>query len=184
MSKFPLAKHNKVAPGGRTSCMQLLSSGMNVWMSDWEAAVKCFRQKRTIYHLSCWGHAVGPQLCFRVKSSVPDSSVTELELLLLLTSLSILGKVGVLPGRYSCSGPLCWSAAGLGDALHSGSAERKGGSRLIDPSSSTPPWTGGTAGLPAASGSAGSCCVMWKAGRRAERLKQKRGHFIKMFLRE
>lgn len=79
----------------------------------------------------------------------------------------------VLPGRYSCSGPLCWSAAGLGGVPHSGSGESTDDSRLIDPSSSTPPWTAGTAGLPAASGSAGSCCVTWTAGRRAKRRGKK-----------
>lgn len=76
-------------------------------------------------------------------------------------------EVSVLPGHYNCSGPLYWSAAGLGGVLCSGSGESKGDSRLIDPSSSTPPWTAGTAGLPAASGSTGSCYVTWTAGRRA-----------------
>lgn len=46
---------------------------------------------------------------------------------------------GDLPGHYSCSEPLCWSAAGLEGVPHSGSEERKDDSRLTGPSSSIPP---------------------------------------------
>lgn len=77
-----------------------------------------------------------------------------------------------LPGRYSCSEPLCSSAAGLGDVQHNGSGESTDDSRPIVLSSNTPPWTALTAGLPAALGSAGNCYETWTAGRRAEIFKR------------
>lgn len=68
------------------------------------------------------------------------------------TSCGFKREGRVLPGRYSCSGPLCWNAVGLGGVPHSGNEESKGDSRLNDPSSSTPPGTAVTAGFPVASG--------------------------------
>lgn len=44
-----------------------------------------------------------------------------------------------LPGHYSCSEPLCWSAAGLEGAPRSGSEENKDGSMLTALSSNIPP---------------------------------------------
>lgn len=44
-----------------------------------------------------------------------------------------------LPGHYSCSEPLCWSAAGLEGVPHSGSEESKDVSMLTAPSSNIPP---------------------------------------------
>ena len=76
------------------------------------------------------------------ESSVADPSFASAAAAADLTQCIRCGlgsQVSVLPGRYSCSGPLCWSAAGLGGVLHSGSGESKDDSRLIDLSSSTPP---------------------------------------------
>ena len=117
-----------------------------------------------------------------------ETSVSDVLLLLLLlltrSSCGLETEVPRLPGRYSCSGPLCWSVVGFGGVLCSGSGKSKGGSRLIGPSSSTPPEIAGTAGLPAESGSAESCSVMWIPGRRATRqgkrfLFKKKEHCIK-----
>lgn len=80
--------------------------------------------------------------------------------------------VWVLLGRYSCWGPLCWIEVGPGGVPHTDSETSRADSKLNGLSSSTPPWTAWTAALPAASGWAGTCFVVWRAGRRAGRLER------------